>query len=131
VHRRQTHAVPAVRDPPEEDGEVDVARGIRQALVMVCLSAVVALAVAGVWSALQDGGFLSKLGIVLLVIAALIGLTGGNDFSRAETNEARTFLGMGPEVGLPDSGPGLTTLGAFLLVSLPLGIVGLVLAGFA
>ncbi len=88
----------------------DVVRGLRQALVMLLVSAVAALVVAGLWSALQGGGFRSKVGIALMVIAGLISLTGGTAFSRAADYEERAFLGMGADRDEPDTGEGLTGL---------------------
>jgi hypothetical protein len=107
----------------------DVVRGLRQALVMLLFSAVVALVVAGLWFALQGGGFRSKVAIAAMVLAGLISLTGGAVFSRAETIEQRAFFGMGPDREEPDTGEGLTGLGVFLFVSLPLFIAGGVLFG--
>ncbi len=65
----------------------------------------------------------------MMVIAGLISLTGGTAFSRAADNDERAFLGMGPDREEPDSGAGLTVLGVFLFVSLPLFIAGGVLFG--
>src|SRR3712207_5736710 len=107
----------------------DVVRGLHQALVMLLFSAVVALVVAGLWLALQGGGFRSKVEIALMVIAGLISLTGGTVLSRTATNDERAFLGMGPDREEPDTGEGLTGLGVFLFVSLPLFIAGGVLSG--
>ena len=106
----------------------DVVRGLRQALVMLLFSAVVALVVAGLWFALHGGGLRSKVGIAVMVIAGLISLTGGAAF-RAADNDERAFLGMGPDREEPYTGEGLTGLGVFLFVSLPLFIVGGVLFG--
>ncbi len=107
----------------------DVVRGLRQALVMLFVSAVVALVVAALWFALQGGGFRPKVAIALMVIAGLLALTGGTALSRAASNEERAFLGLGPDREEPDSGEGLTGLGVFLFVSLPLFVVGGVLFG--
>jgi high-affinity Fe2+/Pb2+ permease len=107
----------------------DVVRGLRQAFVMLLVSVVVALVVAGLWFALGGEGFRPKIGIVLLVIAALVSLTGGTAFSRAGDNDARAFLGMGADREEPYTGEGLTGLGVFLLVSLPLFVAGGVLFG--
>ncbi len=107
----------------------DVVRGLRQALVMLIFSAAAALVAAGLWSTVQGGGFRSKAGIALMAIAGLISLTGGTAFSRAATLETRAFLGMGPDFEEPATGEGLTALGVFLFVSLPLFIVGGLLLG--
>jgi hypothetical protein len=107
----------------------DLVRGLRQALVMLIFSALAALVVAGMWWALQGGGFRSKVGIASMVIAGLISLTGGTAFTRAADYEERALLGMGADRDEPDTGEGLTGLGIFLFVSLPLFITGGVLYG--
>jgi hypothetical protein len=43
--------------------------------------------------------------------------------------DARAFLGMGLDNSEKDTGAGLTGVGIFLFVSLPLFVVGLVLFG--
>jgi len=108
----------------------DVVRGLRRALVVLVSSAVVALAVAGLWATLQGGGFRVRFAVTLMVIAGLLSLTGGTAFSRAATNDERAFLAWGPEPEEPDTGPGLTGLGLFLFVSLPLFVAGSVLYGY-
>jgi hypothetical protein len=74
-----------------------VVHGLRQALVMLALSAVAVLVGAGLWAAVEDSAFRPKAGIVSMIIAALIGLTGGTALSRATTNDVHAFLGMGPD----------------------------------
>jgi hypothetical protein len=107
----------------------DLVRGLRRALVMLLCSALAALVVAGMWWALLGGGFRWKVGIASMVIAGLISLTGGTAFTRAADYEERAFLGMGADREEPDTGGGLTGLGIFLFVSLPLFITGGVLYG--
>jgi hypothetical protein len=104
-------------------------RGIRQALVMLAVSAVVALAAAGVWSAVRGGGLRVTFAVALLAIAGLLALVGGTVVSRASTSETRAFLGMGPDREEPYGGENLTGLGVFLFVSLPLFLAGAVLYG--
>ena len=96
---------------------------------MLLYSAVAALVAGGLWWALQGGGLRPKVGIALLIIAGLISLTGGSAFSRAADYEARAFLGMGADRDEPYTGEGLTGLGIFLFVSLPLFLAGGVLYG--
>ncbi len=96
---------------------------------MLLISAVAAPLVAGLWWALQGDGFRSKIGIASMVIAGLISPTGGTAFSRAADHEERAFLGMGPDRDEPDTGEGLTGLGVFLFVSLPLFLASGVLYG--
>ena len=64
-----------------------------------------------------------------MVIASLISPTGGTAFSRAADYEERAFFGMGADRDEPDTGEGLTGVGIFLFVSLPLFIAGGVLFG--
>ena len=80
---------------------------------MLLSSAVVALVVAGLWCALQGGGLRPKVAIAVMVIAALISLTGGTAFSRAADNDERAFLGMGPDREEPYTGEALTGMGVF------------------
>ena len=96
---------------------------------MLVAGAALACAAAGVWVALADGDFGSRLGLSMVVVAALIGLVGGTAVSRAETSDIRAFLGMGPEHEQPELGTALGPVGVFLFVSVPLAAVGLVLAG--
>ena len=107
----------------------DVVRGLRQAVVMLTLSVVVAVVAAAAWTAIDGDGFRAKCAIVLMVTAALVSFTGGNALSRASTDEARAFLGWGPEREDPDTGPGLTGFGVFLFVALPLFLAGGLLYG--
>jgi hypothetical protein len=104
-------------------------RGLRQALVWLVISAAVALVSAGVWSAVQDDGFRVPLAISLMVIGGLLALTGSNAISRAGSMDTFAFLGMAPESDDPDAGEGLTGLGVFLFVSLPLFVAGGLLFG--
>ncbi len=107
----------------------DVVRGLRQALLWLVSSAVVALVAAGVWFAVQGGGFRPKLGIALMAIALFLSLSGGTVISGAAAVEMRALYGMGSDFERPASGDGLTTLGVFVFVALPLLIVGGLLFG--
>jgi len=106
-----------------------VARGLRQAFLLICASLGVALAVAGIWWALQHGGFRVKVAIVLLVIAGLIAISGGNALNRTGTAESRVLLGTGPDHEDPTSGGALTNVGIFLFVAVPLFVAGGLLYG--
>jgi hypothetical protein len=108
---------------------MQVAPGLRQALAMLLTSAVVAVAAAAVWLLLQGGGFRVKVAVAALVIAGLLSVSGSTVLSRPVTNDARAFLGWGPDREEPVSGDALTGLGVFLFVSLPLAVAGLVLLG--
>ncbi len=107
----------------------DVVRGLRQALLWLVASAAVALVAAGVWFAVQGGGFRPKVGVALVAIALFLSLTGGTVLSRAATVEMRALYGMGSDIERPASGDGLTTLGVFVFVALPLLVVGGLLLG--
>jgi hypothetical protein len=108
---------------------MDVVRGLRQALVLVCGAVLLALAAGGLWWVLQDGGFRVKVAVALLVVAGLIALTGGNALNRSGTAEMRVLLGTGPDHEEPTTGTGLTGVGIFLFVSLPLFVAGGLLYG--
>ena len=106
-----------------------MARGLRQVSTMLLIAAAVALAAAAVWWGVGDTGFRRAAGICLMAVAGVLALTGGNALSRASTADARAFLGRGPDREDPGSGEGLTAVGVFLLVALPLFAIGLVLLG--
>jgi hypothetical protein len=106
-----------------------IARGLRQALVLICGAVLVALAAGGLWWALQDGGFRVKVAVAMLVVAGLIALTGGNALNRSGTAEMRVLLGTGPDHEDPTTGAALTGVGIFLFVSLPLFVAGGLLYG--
>ena len=108
---------------------MNVVRGLRQASVMVAGSAVVAAVAGGLWAVLRDAGFRVPFAVALMLIGAALSLTGGTLFNRAETSEVRAFLGLGPDHEELDTGEGLTSLGIFLFVSLPLVVAGLLLYG--
>ena len=59
-----------------------------------------------------------------MVAGALLSLTGGLGTGRLESADARAFLGYGPERDEPSPGGALTGVGIFLLVALPLLVVG-------
>ena len=106
-----------------------VTRGLRQAFLLIVASVGVSLAVAGIWWALQDGGFRVKIAIALLVVAGLIALTGSNAINRSRTAETRVLLGSGPDHEDPTSGGALTNVGIFLFVAVPLFVAGGLLYG--
>ncbi len=106
-----------------------VARGLRQAFLLICIAALVAVAAATLWWVLQGGGYRVKVAIALLVFAALIALSGGNALNRTGTAESRALLGTGPDHEDPTAGGALTNVGIFLFVSLPLFVIGGLLYG--
>lgn len=89
----------------------------------------VALAGAGVWSAVDDDGFRVPFAVALMVLGGLLGLGGGTVISRADGNDARAFLGMGPDREETGIGESLAPVGVFLFVSLPLFVAGLAIFG--
>ncbi|MGY1664331.1 hypothetical protein [Geodermatophilus sp. SYSU D00696] len=105
-----------------------VVRGLRQALVVLLATTGMALAVAGLWSALQGSGFLRTLAVTLMVAAGALGLSSGAVFTRAHGYEH----GHGPILDDHGSEGGvLTGVGVFLFVSLPLFAAGALLFGVA
>lgn len=109
---------------------VHVIRGLRQALLLVLLAAALALLGAGLWLMVRGGGFRVPFAFALMAIGGLIAVTGGTELSRGATSDARAFLGMGgPDREEPATGEGLTAVGVFLFVALPLFAAGAVLYG--
>ena len=106
-----------------------MARGIRQAVVLLALATAVSLGAAGLWWWLGGGGLRQSFAVILMVLGGLLALVGGNALSRASTSDTHAFLGWGPDREDPDSGDGLTAIGVFLFVSLPLFAAGLALYG--
>lgn len=96
---------------------------------MLLASAVLALVLAGVWYLVRGGGYRPKAGMVAMVLAGVIAVTGGTALSRAADFEGRALIGLGPGDEEPSTGTGLTGLGVFLFVSVPLFLVGAVVYG--
>ena len=96
-------------------------------MLAVCVG--VAAAGAGLWVALQDGGFRVPFAVALMSAGGVLSLGGSSVFGRAETNDVRAFLGQGPDRDEPGTGESLTGVGVFLFVSLPLFAAGLLLYG--
>jgi hypothetical protein len=107
----------------------DVIRGLRQALIMLTFSIVAALVGAGLWYALQGGGFRFKIAIALMFVAGLLALTGDSAFSRAANIDVQASVGVSLDDNRYDTHESLTGLGVFLFVSLPLFIMGGLLLG--
>lgn len=101
-----------------------VTAGLRLAVRLLAVSAVVAAVAALVWVLVAGGAYRPKLGLALMLVAGLLSLTGGLGTGRLESADARAFLGAGPERDDPSPGGALTGVGIFLLVSLPLALVG-------
>jgi hypothetical protein len=96
---------------------------------VLAVAVVVAVVAAGLWTAVKGGGFRVPFAVVLMVTGALIALTGSNALTREGSMDTFAFLGKGPESDDPYAGEGLTNVGIFLFVALPLLVVGLVLYG--
>jgi hypothetical protein len=104
-------------------------RGLRQALVWLVLAVLVAVVAAVLWSAVKGGGLRVPTAVALMAMGALLSLSGTTVVSRTQTMDTFAFLGKGPEHDEPDAGEGLTNMGFFLFVALPLLVVGLALYG--
>ena len=112
---------------------MQVLRGLRQALVLIVCLAAVALVIGGIWLAVAGGGLRVKVGIILLVTAALLSLTGNGVLTRAGTAEIDAIQGtaaQGTPANQDERGGGvLTSVGVFVFVALPLFAAGGVLYG--
>lgn len=104
-------------------------RGLLQAGVLFLVAVVLSQLAATIWTWWRGGSYLQHLGVSLAVVGLLIGFIGGDMvWSRLQTSDERAFLGFGPERYDFKEGEGLTTVGRFLLVGMPLFVLGLVLA---
>jgi hypothetical protein len=100
-------------------------KGLLEALVLVVIATAVAAVISVVWIVVGDGTFVSRLGICLVGLGALIALTGGLGFTRMGSADAYAWFGLGPERGSGDAGGRvLTGVGIFLFVTLPLVVLG-------
>jgi hypothetical protein len=104
-------------------------RGLRQAAILLVTTGAGAAAGAGVWTLFDGGSYRVALAVALMIVGGLLALTGNNAFSRAGSMDTFAFLGMGPENSEPETGDGLTGVGIFLFVALPLVVVGGLLYG--
>lgn len=104
-----------------------VLRGLREALLLfVVVGAVVAVA-AMTWVAVAGGDYTARLGIGLVVVGGLLGMTGDLTLSRIGMLGPRATFGAGPERETAGGGRVLTGVGIFLFVGLPLIAVGVLL----
>ncbi|MEU7975083.1 hypothetical protein AB0B48_23880 [Micromonospora sp. NPDC049089] len=104
-----------------------VLRGLREAvLLFVVVGALVAVA-AMIWVAVAGGDYAARLGIGLIVVGGLIGMTGDLTMSRIGMLGPRATFGAAPERETAGGGRVLTGVGVFLFVGLPLVVVGVLL----
>jgi hypothetical protein len=96
---------------------------------MIAGSAAVAFAVAVLGLVVWDGDLRAVFGITLMIIAALLAMTGGNALSRAVGADGRAMMGLAPENEAPYSGAALAPVGVFLFVCVPLFVIGGLLYG--
>ncbi|MEU2610055.1 hypothetical protein ABZ570_00465 [Micromonospora sp. NPDC007271] len=104
-----------------------VLKGLREALVLLVIALVAVAVAAGVWVAVSGGDFVARFGISLIVVGALLGVTGDLTLSRVGMLGARATFGLAPERETGGGGRVLTGVGIFLFVGLPLVVVGITL----
>jgi hypothetical protein len=105
-----------------------VKRGLLQAGVLLVVAVVLSQLVATIWTALWGGSYVQHMGVSMSVIGLLVGFIGGDMvWSRLQSADERAFLGFGPERFDFEEGEGLTTVGRFMLVGMPLFVAGLLL----
>ncbi|PGH44589.1 hypothetical protein GA0070622_3384 [Micromonospora sediminicola] len=104
-----------------------VVRGLREALVLFVIAAVVIAVAVGVWVAVAGGDFTDRLGFSFMLVGLLIGMTGDLTLSRIGMLDARSAFGLAPERDDAGGGRVLTGVGVFLFVSVPLIVVGALL----
>jgi hypothetical protein len=107
-----------------------VVKGLVEASTMLVIAAVVAAISALSWITIGGGDFAGRMGICLVILGAVLALTGESTLGRMASADAFAWLGRGPEVGGLDSGGGriLTGIGIFLFVSVPLIAIGALLS---
>ncbi|RLP96567.1 hypothetical protein [Micromonospora sp. CV4] len=104
-----------------------VVRGLREALMLFLIATVLVAAAAAVWVAVDGGDYISRLGIALMVVGALFGVTGDLTLSRIGMLGPRATFGLAPEREEAGGGRVLTGVGIFLFVGLPLMLIGILL----
>ncbi|GAA3755957.1 hypothetical protein [Micromonospora maritima] len=104
-----------------------VVRGLREALVLFVIAAVVIAVAVGIWVAVAGGDFVHRLGASFILAGLLIGVTGDLTLSRIGMLDARSAFGLPPERDDGGGGRVLTGIGVFLFVSVPLIVAGALL----
>ncbi len=106
---------------------VTVVRGLREAFLLFVIAGVLVAVAAAIWVAIAGGAYTNRLGIGLVVVGGLIGVTGDLTLSRVGMLGPRATFGAAPERETADGGRVLTGVGIFLFVGLPLVVVGVLL----
>ena len=96
---------------------------------MIAASSAVAFAVAVLAAVVWEGDLRGIFGITLMVIAALIAMTGSSMMTRSGSSAERAMMGLAPDNEDPASGAALAPVGVFLFVSVPLFVIGGLLYG--
>lgn len=104
-----------------------VVRGLREALVLFVIAVLVVAAAVALWVAVAGGDYTSRLGVALIVVGALFGVTGDLTLSRMAMLGPRATFGVAPEREEAGGGRVLTGVGIFLFVGLPLILAGVLL----
>jgi hypothetical protein len=104
-----------------------VLKGLVEALLLFVIGLVVAAVVAAIWVSAGGGGYLNRLGITLLIIGALLAISGDLTLTKLSTHDTFAWFGAGPEREGAGGGRILTGVGIFLFVAVPLIFVGGVL----
>jgi hypothetical protein len=104
-------------------------RGLRQAVILIVGFAALAVVAAVIWSAVAGGGIRVKVAIALLVVAVLVFITSNGMATRPLMAGISVLQGLPPDDGERADTGGLTGVGIFLLVGLPLFLAGAVLYG--
>jgi len=110
---------------------LEVAKPATIAITKRIVGAAAAAAIgAAVWAYLDSGPYLQRFGWLLAIIGGLMAIPTRGGMGRYDTDEARGWLGWGPEEPDKDldvGGVGLTRIGVLLFVSIPLFATGLLL----
>jgi hypothetical protein len=109
------------------ESAMTVLRGLWEAAVLLVIALVVVAVAAGVWVAVSGGDFVDRLGVALIAVGALLGVTNDLTLSRIGMLDARSAFGLPPEQDSAGGGRVLTGVGVFLFVGLPLVVAGIVL----
>ncbi|MGC4799027.1 MULTISPECIES: hypothetical protein [Micromonospora] len=104
-----------------------IVRGLREALLLFVIAGVLVAVAAGIWVAVAGGEYTTRLGIALIVVGGLLGVTGDLTMSRIGMLGPRAIFGAAGERETAGGGRVLTGVGIFLFVGLPLIVVGVLL----